>query len=1253
MKHLFSVCAAVLASFPLLAQSQQIFPKYERLWTLIGQEQFQEAENLITAGVEPDKKEDAYITGLYLKTYRQTIDDNSDFIEKFYEANLYPDPYVYALWFSPAVLGQYGKKVKPHQIRLIDRIRNNPKSIGTLRAAANYQYGMHYLFQNKLDSAQLCFDKIGSLRNWQYVGPFENLSNSGIYKDYGPLGKADPKSSFVSATNAPITWFTPASENADGWIPLSNQIYESTAVAFAQTFVTSPSDQEILCNVGATGAIRVWINDTMIISDVTERVTELDAYTVKCRLQKGVNRILVQIAYTDRGYPNFAIRLTDTRLQPLPGLTGSSVYKPYSKAKQVPEAKNHFAMEFFQNKIKAEPTNVVNYLLLADVYTRNGKSIEARNLLETALKFADNNLLRSKLIDVLNQDENQTVRLEEVDKIRRSDPKAALILDIDIRSKMNTERYTEGMELISEYEKNYGKDFKTLQYRMGILGKQNKVTEIVSLMETEGVKYPDEPKLLQLSYLIKKEIHRDKEAGMKVYEDFLSRNYNYDILKHYIELLKQDGKYGLVEEKLKWLNTSFPQDIGLAVNTAQYYINAKQYSEGEAHLKKALSLSPYHEKCWELLGDIKAEQKKTNEAVAAYQKSLLFDPNQYALITKLRNLLGKPETYRIVPQINVDEIVSRDVAPDQKLTSQKGYYVVCEDRALVMHPGGATEDFNTYIIRITNEKGIKAYKESHINYGSRQKLFIEKFELIKPNGARLRGERNDNQIVFTNLEVGDVIVFQYRFQNFNRGRFADEFWGKHFFQDEAYKASSRYTILLPRSRKLNYEVTNSTLKPTITDVEDFKQYSWRTTDQPGYSDEPYMPAIVDIVPVLHLSTIQSWNEISTWYADLINKSSEETFELTTTFEKLFSAEDLKMLTQFEKARRIYNHIEDNIRYSSVSFRQGAYLPQPASKTIATRLGDCKDLSNLFVKLCEMAGIQARMVLTDTRDNGEKDMVLPSLEFNHAIAKAILDGKEFYIELTDNHLPFTSIPNSLIGALILEIPAKNDVNTATLQKLVTATKIQDVAKANIVIQPKGNDLNVSVSRSRHGHLTSSVRDDFKNLTYDKQLIKLQDYVSSRSTNTTIDTLYFTNLESPTDSLTLTYRYQVKDQVAEIASLKTFKLIFPDVVATSNHFSSPTRVYPINYVAYEDTDYYETTIRVEIPRGLKIVDPPGNVSLSFGGMSYDLNYKLIEPEILLVSRKFTSKRSPVDVKDYTNLKTFLDNIVKAEQRMIAYQ
>src|SRR6185503_8289523 len=134
-----------------------------------------------------------------------------------------------------------------------------------------------------------------------------------------------------------------------------------------------------------------------------------------------------------------------------------------------------------------------------------------------------------------------------------------------------------------------------------------------------------------------------------------------------------------------------------------------------------------------------------------------------------------------------------------------GFYYILDQKDVIMHPGGATEEYITSIIRITNEKGVDRFKESSISYGGNQSLLIEKSEIIKKNQTKIEGEVNDNEIVFTNLEVGDIVVFKYRLRSFVYGRLAKEYWDSYYFTGQIYTVTTRYTILLPSDRKLYYK----------------------------------------------------------------------------------------------------------------------------------------------------------------------------------------------------------------------------------------------------------------------------------------------------------------------------------------------------------------------------------------------------------------------------------------------------------------
>ncbi|NJM80557.1 MAG: transglutaminase domain-containing protein [Flavobacterium sp.] len=157
-----------------------------------------------------------------------------------------------------------------------------------------------------------------------------------------------------------------------------------------------------------------------------------------------------------------------------------------------------------------------------------------------------------------------------------------------------------------------------------------------------------------------------------------------------------------------------------------------------------------------------------------------------------------------------------------------------------------------------------------------------------------------------------------------------------------------------------------------------------------------------------------------WYADLVKKNKKLDKVTISTFNEIFP-NGITNLSETQRAEKIYNYIEENITYSYLDFRQSGYVPQKPSKTIETKLGDCKDLSTLFVTLAEKANLKSNLVLVLTNDNGLKSLPLPSSEFNHCIVKVTLENKDYFIEMTDKYLPFKSLPTSLYkaNALVIE------------------------------------------------------------------------------------------------------------------------------------------------------------------------------------------------------------------------------------------
>ena len=608
--------------------------------------------------------------------------------------------------------------------------------------------------------------------------------------------------------------------------------------------------------------------------------------------------------------------------------------------------------------------------------------------------------------------------------------------------------------------------------------------------------------------------------------------------------------------------------------------------------------------------------------------------------------------YKSFPETEIYELIKKSYL-EAKQEQDHDYSYLLDEKLAIVYSEGAVEEYLTMVLKINTEKGINTWKESYIPYNEySQTLLIEKAEIVKKNGNKLHAEKNGNEMVFTSLEAGDAIVIKYRLQNFTRGRLGKDFWDRYTFNSFNPSGTIRYCLLVDKNVKPEFKMLNSELKPRIKDADDFTLYTWQVDNTEPIKVEPYMPTLNDIGNSIHISTIKSWNDVAQWYSDISYARTEDEYELKDVFDGLFSKNE--NLTDMAKARRIYDYIQRNIRYSSVSFRQSAYVPQKASVTINTRLGDCKDLSSLFVSLASMAGLHANLVLVDTRDNGTKEMVLPSVEFNHCIVLLKEGGKETYLELTDNNLPFGCLPNNLPGASSLIIPRQNeDVFTSNLQPLPALNKGRDMVSRVVNADISGSDLRIRVEVKKTGALTSGVRNEYLNLSDEKMREQMEEAVSGGYKNPVkVEDVSFKGLSDLVDSVSYKYTCTIKNEVAEVGDMSMFKIPFGDVVATIDNFSKETRQFPLEYWRYEDTDEYETIINIKIPAGKKLVELPKTQTFQFNKCTYSIQYKMTGGNVT-VTRKAKLIRENITSADYSAFKDFMNKIIKAEAKYIAFK
>jgi tetratricopeptide (TPR) repeat protein len=1151
-------------------------------------------------------------------------------------------------------MGLYGK-LNNEQLAFAKALLQDPKADGHLKALANLSLGGHLERVGKYDEAAKFYAQVGFVDTWQMVGEFDNISASGFDKNYPPIQQPEATAEFVNREGAKVKWFSPPAVRNDGWIDFDYHLRPNNAIVFAQTFVNSPADQALELRFGVSGSLKVWLNDAPLASIAEERNTSMDVYNYPTTLRKGFNRILVQVGESELNNSNFMLRITDKTGHNLSGLSYSAEYKAYGKETAPASAVAplpDLTEQFFSARAKAATASLFDKLVLAEAFLQNDKRYEARKVLHEAYALApDNSFIAARLIDAFNRDENRTEAAKMLEDIRSKDPDALISVYQAMSDATEKEDYDELERQIVRLETLYGKDEKTELQRMRLLATRKQYDEMLKLVNDAYERYPDQYELVSMRSMIEKEVYKNPRAAIAVIEKYLKNNANStavaEVSSAYIKLGNPDKGLKTYAELLE----RYPYAVGYFTKMAKTHFGLRNYQQALEYQQKALALAPYIGDYWNEVGLIYEQMGKEAEAKEAYLKAVTYEPSNYEVRKKLRKLNGQKDIYSYFTDPDVYGIFNR--SPKAEKNSGESSAILHQEVQHIIYPGGGSEERYILVAKVLNNSGIDIWKEYSIDYNENtQRLIVEKSEVLKANGSKLASESNGSFVVFTNLEVGDAIHLTYRLENYGSGKLANHFWGKFHLNYFIPANHVKYNLLLPQDRQFKHLVTNTTLAPEIKPVDEFLLHVWEKKNQPKIASESNMPPLSDVGEALHLSSLPDWNFVANWYSDLANTKARGDFEVKEAVAQLF--EGKTSLDDTQKARTIYEYIVRNIRYSSTPFRQSAFTPQRASRTLSTKLGDCKDVSTLFVAMAREVGLKANLVLIDTRDNGQQDLSLPSIGFNHCIARVNLNGQEQYLELTDVSLPFATATSALKGAISLNIPRNEDKTPSNLKLLSWSNRPRNAQVLYTHITFENNDMLMKRKVVRNGLFAAMTRGDNADISpEDQEKGILQSVSGIFNTPVKLQSLKFDdNLHTVTDSLSFEYALQVKNNLTEIGGLKIMNLPWREGERSAEILSEEERKFPLNYWHYDVSEYQKEVMTIQLPKGKVLAEVPKSQQLSYDGWQYRITYKQL-PGKLVVTRETTYTRDAVEPANYAKFKAFFNQMLEADTKKLAFK
>jgi len=281
--------------------------------------------------------------------------------------------------------------------------------------------------------------------------------------------------------------------------------------------------------------------------------------------------------------------------------------------------------------------------------------------------------------------------------------------------------------------------------------------------------------------------------------------------------------------------------------------------------------------------------------------------------------------------------------------------------------------------------------------------------------------------------------------------------------DDVSVEKSTYTFICKPTDQVRIKTQNYSGTPEVLTDEKQKKTIWKVNNILAVRTEPYSPANetyatnIQIAPQAfyyynHKGSYTNWKELGKWiFDDLL---AERKSLPPATIERV---KDLvkNEKTDKDKARKIYQYLQDKTRYISVQIGIGGFQPIAASEVDRLGYGDCKALVNYMQSLLNAANIASYYCIVSA--GSEKKSMDPTYasmdQGNHIILCMPLKGDTTWLECTSQKIPFGFLSDFTDDRLVLACTADGGKLLHT-PKLTTAENLQ-IRKAKLMIQPDGS------------------------------------------------------------------------------------------------------------------------------------------------------------------------------------------------------
>ncbi|MFK7904523.1 MAG: DUF3857 domain-containing protein, partial [Chitinophagales bacterium] len=287
-------------------------------------------------------------------------------------------------------------------------------------------------------------------------------------------------------------------------------------------------------------------------------------------------------------------------------------------------------------------------------------------------------------------------------------------------------------------------------------------------------------------------------------------------------------------------------------------------------------------------------------------------------------------------------------------------------------------------------------------------------------GGIFYSDHKEKQFVFPAVQEGAITSVSY-YEETNEPRLL----GAFFFSSYIPVLSSDFTVSVPENVEITYKLMGEetdNIQFSAQKKDGMTHYTWTAKNLPKLEREANAPSTSYYAPhvVVYIKSgtyAEETEEVITdvaglykWYHYLVTQTDDgEEEELKQVVADLMDGTE----TKEEKVKKIFQWVQGNIKYVAFEDGLGGFIPRGAGDVCTKKYGDCKDMSNILVKMLDIAGLEAYHTWIGSRDKPYSYYDVPTpIADNHMIAAIELNGEIVFLDATGEYLSFGS-PTSMI------------------------------------------------------------------------------------------------------------------------------------------------------------------------------------------------------------------------------------------------